>query len=321
MSSSLQYHIIEDYTACSGKTFRKLNVSYAIFGLPLHTAPIVLVHHALTGNSDVVSEEKGWWRDLVGCGKLVDTNRYTVIAFNIPGNGYEDDFLEEYQFFCLKDAAILFYEVLQSIGVKKVFASIGGSVGGALAWQLAAITKNFIEYIIPIAADWKATAWVLAYCTAQTQVLKHSKKPLYDARIMAMLLYRTPASLKVRFGRTKTAEGQFNIDSWLKYHGKKLGERFDLNAYRLMNHLITTIAIAEEENFEEVAKEITSTVVQVAIDTDFFFVKEENIKTAEILTSLGVDNKYFEVQSQHGHDGFLIEHEQITAFLKPIFNQ
>lgn len=321
MSGKLHYHIFENYTACGGKIFPKLKVSYEVFGLPLHTAPIVLIHHALTGNSDVISPEKGWWRDLVGNGKLVDTKRYTVIAFNVPGNGYNDDFIEDYKAFTLKDAAILFYKVLQNIGVKKVFASIGGSVGGAVAWQLAALTKGFIKYIIPIATDWKATAWVLAYCTAQSEILEHSSSPLNDARIMAMLLYRTPESLKTKFGRTKTAQGQFNIDSWLKHHGKKLEGRFNLDAYKMMNHLITTIAITEEESFEEIAKEITSKVLQVAIDTDLFFVKEENIKTAEILTKLGVENEYYEVKSQHGHDGFLIEYEQITNFLKPIFNK
>lgn len=319
MSHTLHYHTFENYTGCGGTIFPCLKVSYEIFGMPLHTAPIVLVHHALTGNSDVISPEKGWWRDLVGDGKLVDTKRYTVIAFNVPGNGYDNNFIENYKSFTLKDAAILFYKVLQNIGVKKVFASIGGSVGGAVAWQLAALTKGFIEYIIPIATDWKATAWVLAYCTAQAEILEHSSKPLHDARIMAMLLYRTPQSLEMKFGRTKTVRGQFNIDSWLKHHGKKLEGRFDLNAYKMMNHLITTIAVAEEENFEEMAKEITSTVVQIAIDTDLFFVKEENIKTAKILTKLGVANQYHEVKSQHGHDGFLIEHEQITNFLETIF--
>lgn len=319
MEEQLHYYTFPSYQTCSGKVVQDLQISYQIFGKSLHTAPIVLVHHALTGNSDVVSEEKGWWRELVGEGKLIDTQRYTIIAFNIPGNGYQGDYITSYQDFSLYDVAFLFYQSLKCIGVEKVYAAIGGSIGGSVAWQLATLTTDFIEYIIPIASDWKATAWVLGYCAAQEQILQHSSHPLNDARIVAMLLYRTPKSLQSKFGRTKTNDGKFNVNSWLQYHGKKLEERFDLRAYRMMNHLLTTINIAGESSFRDVARSISSTVIQLAIDTDFFFVKEENVETAQILDELGIQNQYYEVKSLHGHDGFLIEHEQITHILKPIF--
>ncbi|MDP5082483.1 MAG: homoserine acetyltransferase, partial [Winogradskyella sp.] len=84
---NLKYIKIPKYTTESGKTIA-ISLSYQTFGKPLHDAPIVLVNHALTANSNVIGD-KGWWNDLIGQHKCIDTNSYTVLAFNIPGNGYD----------------------------------------------------------------------------------------------------------------------------------------------------------------------------------------------------------------------------------------
>ena len=84
----LQYIQIPDYKIKSGKTVN-ITLSYQLFGEALHTAPIVLVNHALTGNSNVCGKD-GWWQDLIGENKCIDTNYYTVLAFNIPGNGFDN---------------------------------------------------------------------------------------------------------------------------------------------------------------------------------------------------------------------------------------
>ncbi|MFA6844075.1 MAG: homoserine acetyltransferase, partial [Bacilli bacterium] len=80
----LNYNI-KDYLTESGVNRKNINITYQLFGKPLHSASIVLVNHALTGNSDVAGQKKGWWKDLVGINKLIDTSRYTVLAFDIPG--------------------------------------------------------------------------------------------------------------------------------------------------------------------------------------------------------------------------------------------
>lgn len=319
MTTNLIYHSFPAYKTCSGKIYEDISISYQIFGREIHTAPIVLVHHALTGNSDVLSKEKGWWKDLIGENKRIDTNKYTIIAFNFLGNGYDGTTISSYEDFSMKDIAILIYNTLKDIGVKKVYANIGGSIGGSLAWYLAVITDNFIDYTIPVASDWKATDWILGYCKAQKDILAHSSRPLNDARIMAMLLYRTPKSLNDKFQRTKNQNAEFNISAWLSHHGNKLENRFILEAYKMMNHLVSTIDISENGDFEITAKKIDSTIIQIAIDSDLFFLKEENIATSLILDKLNIPNKYYEVNSIHGHDGFLIEHKQISNILKSIF--
>ena len=89
--------------------------------------------------------------------------------------------------------------------------------------------------------------------------MKNSKKPLEDARIHAMLTYRTPQSFDSRFGRTKNQELEvYNIESWLMYHGDKLAKRFKLKAYQMMNHLLASVNIEREgKSLEDIIKKIS----------------------------------------------------------------
>ncbi len=305
----------------AGLQIKKLEISYQIFGQSLGTNPVVLVNHALTGNSDVAGEVQGWWKQIIGAGKLIDTEKYTVLAFNIPGNGFDGQLFEDYQVFSARDVARIFLESLDQLNVSILYAVIGGSLGGGIAWEMAALRSDFIKYVIPVASDWKASDWMIAHNFVQSSILQNSRKPLYDARMMAMLFYRTPASLKAKFGRGQEEEqGDFSSASWLAHHGDKLANRFDLKAYQLMNHLLTSIDITRNRgDLKEVLRTINSTIVQVGVNSDLFFVPDENIQTQMVLDEEGIPNAYHEIQSPHGHDAFLIEYEQLTELLTPYF--
>lgn len=321
MSNPILIHNINKYQSFGGIQLGKLDISYQLFGKELHTAPVVLVNHALTGNSDVISEAKGWWKTIIGKDKVIDTEKFTVIAFNIPGNGYHGELIENYKDFTAKDIAQLFILTLKSIGVEELHAAIGGSLGGGIAWEMAALEPKFIRYVIPVASDWKSSDWIIGHNYIQENILNASPNPMQTARMMAMLFYRTPASLEEKFDRTKTEDGKrFQIESWLKHHGNKLESRFDLLAYKMMNHLLTTVDISNgKPSLEEVIKPIKSIIIQIAIDSDLFFVKETNLKTKRVLDQLNIKNQYHEITSIHGHDAFLIEFEQLTNILKPLF--
>ena len=84
---------LQNFTTESGAFYATLNLSFQVFGCTLHTAPIVLVNHALSGNSQVVGEN-GWWNDLIGENKTIEVNKYTILAFNVPGNGFDKNYLE-----------------------------------------------------------------------------------------------------------------------------------------------------------------------------------------------------------------------------------
>ena len=321
MSDKIFIHSLSRYQSFGGIQFKELDISYQIFGKKLHTAPVVLINHALTGNSDVASDTKGWWKSIIGKNKAIDTDKYTVIAINIPGNGYHNKRIENYKDFIAKDIAQIFIRVLKSIGIKELYAAIGGSLGGGIAWEMAALEPEFIQYVIPVASHWKTSDWIIGHNYIQENILNTSPNPLQTARMMAMLFYRTPASFTQKFNHEKTNNGkQYQVESWLQYHGKKLEARFDLSAYRMMNHLLTTVDISKgKSSFKEAVKPIKSTIIQIAINSDLFFVKEDNLKTKTILDKLKIENQYHELFSIHGHDAFLIEFEQLTRILKSTF--
>jgi aspartate kinase len=188
---------------------------------------------------------------------------------------------------------------------------------------MAVLFPDRIENLVPVASDWKASDWILAHNKTQQQILSNSSKPVHDARMMAMLFYRTAESFKKKFNRTRNEEqGNFNTESWLLHHGQKLENRFSLTTYKMMNHLLSSVDITRNRGtFNEVASQIRARVFQVGVDSDFFFVPKENLETRKLLTEAGVENNYGEIKSIHGHDAFLIEFEQLTRILEPVFKQ
>jgi homoserine O-acetyltransferase/O-succinyltransferase len=311
---------IQNFITESGAHYPIINLSYQVFGPNLNTAPIVLVNHALTGNSQVIGEQ-GWWNDLIGESKTIDTLKYTILAFNVPGNGYDGFLIEKYQDFNARDIAQLFNQGIKVLQIAQLFAIIGGSVGGGIAWEMVALEPKITQHLIPIATDWKSTDWLIANCFLQEQILANSSKPIEDARIHAMLCYRTPASFSSKFQRTINEElDVFNIESWLAHHGNKLQKRFQLSAYKMMNQLLKTIDITRgRASFAAIASKIEADIHIIGIDSDLFFTANENRATYEELKKYKKNVSYQEIVSIHGHDAFLIEYKQLHNLLAAIF--
>jgi len=318
--AEIQTISLSNFRTHSGAVYPSIDLHYQQFGCELGTAPVVLVNHSLTGDAQLTGNG-GWWNEIIGTARTIDTQRYTVIGFNIPGNGVLNQTFSTPEDFNAGDSAALFSQGLKVLKIKKLYALIGGSIGGGIAWEMAALAPEITKYLIPIAADWKANDWILANTFLQKRILQNSKQPLEDARIHAMLTYRTPQSFDFRFGRTKNEElGIYNIESWLLYHGDKLAKRFHLDAYVMMNHLLASINIEREgRTAQEIIKSITAEIHLIAIDSDLFFTPVEDQKTVDFSKKFKKDIFYHELSSPHGHDAFLIEHEDVSQILSPLF--
>ncbi|WP_411911989.1 alpha/beta fold hydrolase [Chryseobacterium salviniae] len=305
-------HINFSYQTNSGKEYH-IPLSYQLFGKELFSAPIILVNHALTGNSDVAGE-KGWWKKLIGKNQIIDTDQYTIICFNIPGNGYDDFFIEDYEDFTVSDIANIFLKGLETLNINRLRAIIGGSLGGGIGWEMLTKNPQFAEIFIPIACDFKTHDWLHAQCLVQKFLLNQNEKPLQKARIHAMLCYRTPESLNTRFQNKYNPEKQkLESEDWLIYHGNALNERFSLPSYKLMNQLLMTINANECES-----KKINAQIHFIAVDTDLFFPASEIRMCFEKLKKEKDNVFYHEIKSIHGHDAFLMEYEQLNAIIKNI---
>lgn len=305
-------HINFSYRTDSQKKYN-IPLSYQLFGKDLFSAPIILVNHALTGNSNV-SGEKGWWKQLVGEHQVIDTDQYTVLCFNIPGNGFDDFFIDECEDFTPSDIANIFLKGLEILNIKSLHAIIGGSLGGGIGWEMLVKNPKLAEIFIPVACDFKTHDWLHAQCLVQKFLLNQNDEPLQKARIHAMLCYRTPESLNIRFQNRYSEEKQrLESEDWLVYHGKALNERFSLKSYKLMNHLLMNIN-ANEEHLEK----IQARMHMISVDTDLFFPASEIRMCFEKLKEKNKDVFYHEITSVHGHDAFLMEYKQLNTIIKNI---
>lgn len=315
MKTSLQHIKIKNHQLVSGNIL-DIDLSYQLFGKDLHSAPIVLVNHALTGNSNVAGEN-GWWNSIIGENKIIDTNTFSVICFNIPGNGFDGNLIENYQDFKPKDIANIFLKGLSFLNISKLHTLIGGSLGGAIGWEMLAINTDLAENFIPVACDYKTSDWLHAQCLVQQFLLDHPIQPLQKARVHAMLCYRTPASLNERFKNEIHPEKKIlNSHDWLKFHGEKLNERFSLDAYRLMNHLLMTINTDEKK-----LQNIKANIHLIGVDSDLFFPAFEMRKCQEFLKQKKSNIFYHEIKSIHGHDAFLMEYGQLNQILNTIIHE
>ena len=321
MSNKIKYISPFNYKRFDGG-LQKISLSYQIFGKPIGVSPVILVNHALTGNSNVAGRN-GWWNKLIGSNKVINTNKFTVVSFNIPGNGYdniEENLIYNYKDFIAIDIAKIFSIGLKKLNIYKLYAAIGGSLGGGIVWELAILNPDLIKHIIPVASDWKSSDWLIANCFIQDSILNNSSKPLYDARIHAMTLYRTPESFNSRYSREKK-DNIYSIEAWLNHHGKSLENRFKVQAYKSMNQLLKTIDITRGEDvLNELIKKITGNINIITIDSDLLFCSNENWKMHERIKKIKKNVNIFEIKSKYGHDAFLIENEQMINIIKAIFN-
>lgn len=314
---------IKDFTCASGLFLPSLTLSYEVFGRPLGSgAPVVLVCHALTGNSNVCAEPDGWWRGLISPGNAVDTDKYSVLCFNIPGNGY-DGFLwgERYREVSARDVARMFVVASQTLGVERFHTIIGGSLGGCLVWEAIAEYPDCTTQAVVVAGDWKSTDWVTALSAIQLKMLSRGDFGMHDARMLTMLFFRSPRSINAKFSRTTNRSlGIPNVESWLLHHGEKLQGRFSPDAYRFMLQLIASVDItAGRGSFEQAMEPFRGRIVQVGIDSDLYFPAYENRDTHQMLMRMHKDTHYLEVATPHGHDGFLIEFERMRELLGGFF--
>ena len=137
-----------------------------------------------------------------------------------------------------------------------------------------------------------------------------------------MLCYRSPLSFQKKFGRSKDSD-VFNVESWLLHHGEKLQDRFQLQAYKLMNHLLSTIDITNNGKlrFQDIISKINGNIYIVSVDSDLFFTDYQNRETFYKACRVKENIFFKTIKSVHGHDAFLIEFDQLNLLLSQIFNK
>ena len=339
-----------------GALLPEVTIAFETFGnLNASQDNAILILHALTGDSHISGSAgpgqltKGWWDDIVGSGKTIDTDRYFIIVPNVLGGCQGTTgpasltpsgqrWGGHFPRLTIRDQVSAEIALIKQLGLNEFYAVIGGSLGGlrALEWAIMG-PENGIEIrkLAAIATTAATSADQIAWAHPQLAAIRldpgFNNGFYYDlpddegphrglaiARQIAHTTYRSAAELDERFqrfpqsGEDTFVDGRYAIQSYLDHHGDKLARRFDANSYLVLTEAMFTHDLGRDRGGTNAALEnITAQTLVVAVDSDRLFPQHQSERIAAHIPNA----KLAIINSLHGHDGFLIEHDQLHPLI------
>jgi homoserine O-acetyltransferase len=317
--------VLEDgLTFESGAHIAPLELAYATYGDPSH--PAIYIAHALTGDADAAD----WWSTLVGPGKAVDTERFYVICGNILGGckgtsgpasidpATGERYGLEFPLFTIRDMVAAHRALLGALGVTKLHAAVGGSLGGMQILQWSLDHPDEIERAVLVCATARLSAQNIAFSkVARHAILTHDAMDV--ARMMAHITYVSVESLRVKFDRARrvpeagmTLTSDFEVEHYLDHQAKIFLARFDPHSYLYLSRVMDYY-----EPFADAIERVPDTrYLLVSFDSDWRFGTEHSVYIEEQLHEIGADVTRHEVVSPWGHDSFLMDVPEYLAHVR-----
>ncbi len=325
-------------------------VSYETWGeLAPDKENAILLLHALTGDSHVVGAPGpghatgGWWSGIVGPGKHIDTDRWFVIAPNMLGGcqgttgpaSFAPDGREwgaRFPYFTIRDQVDAQVALADALGIERLAAVIGGSMGGMQALEWAVSYPERLERVGILAAPPLSDADQIALNSVQIEAIQMDPnfadgeyyeaaegegphRGLALARRMALLNYRSPTELNDRFERSWQSKvsplgnsGRFAVESYLDFHGNKFTRRFDANSYVMLVQAMNSHDVGRDRGGVTAAlSRVTARSLVLGIDSDRLMPVSDQVAIASGLPTTIDGGKAVVIHSDFGHDAFLIE--------------
>ena len=298
----------------------------------------------------------GWWDEMVGSGRLVDTDEHFVVCSNVLGGCSGStgptsvDPATDYQYgmrfpvVTISDIVRAQKRLLDDLGVRKLEVVIGGSIGGQQALEWALKFPDFVEKAVPVAATGALGPQGLGMSEIGRRAImadpnwqggdyygtgKSPETGLAIARMAGMLTYQSAEGQWERFGREEATRpalyeefgGRFEIESYLHYQGHDLTGRFDANSYLYLTRAMDLYDIgAGYASHEEAFERIEAEVLFVGISSDWLFPAREVRAAAELAKAAGAEAHYEEIESLNGHDAFLKDWDKLRAAVGPFLD-
>jgi len=351
--SDLKIQRFDSFELESGRVLAGVQVAYQTWGtLNAERTNAVVVFHSMTGDSNAASWWNsiiGPGRAIctntyfVVCANLLGSCYGTTGPTTVnpsTGDAYRGDF----PICTVRDQVQIQRRLISRLGVKNVECVIGGSLGGFMALEWAILDPS-LKKVIAVTTSGRHSAWCIGWTEAQRQAIysdpfwnegnySPASPPtagLASARMIAMLSYRNPASFSTRFGREKVLSDRgalastdqkngvddvqdvFSVESYLRYQGQKLADRFDANSYVRLTQTSNSHDLSRGRGtYLEALRSIKQQVLVVGVDTDILFSLEEQRELAN-----GIPGAELAIiESPHGHDAFLLEGDTLNGIIK-----
>ncbi|MFF3617239.1 homoserine O-acetyltransferase [Streptomyces sp. NPDC002580] len=311
----------------------------------------VLVLHALTGDSHVAGTAgpghptPGWWDGLVGAGRALDTDRWFVVAPNVLGGCQGSTGPSSprpdggawgggFPFLTQRDQVAAEADLADALGIDRWALTVGGSMGGMRALEWAVSYPERTNALLLLATTAAASAEQIALADIQSHAIRsdpHWHSGHYHgtgdaphaglglARRLAHVTYRSEAELQVRFGRSAQGTedpwsgGRYTVGSYLDHHAAKLVRRFDAGSYVVLSEAMNSHDIGRGRGGVRAAlNRVTARTLVAGVDSDRLY---PSFQQAELAAGISTADDLRLIESPHGHDGFLIEVDQVAALV------
>lgn len=324
------FHSDQALTLECGLSLPFLDISYTDTGdLNL---PVIWICHALTANADPAE----WWPGLVGEGKLFNPGQYRVICANILGSCYGTigpttlnpetgaAFGGIFPLITIRDM-VAAHRILQAqLSIKEIFLCIGGSMGGQQVVDWAIASPYTFKHICLLSCNAKHSPWGIAFNEAQRMAIEAGKdaegninpRGLEAARGLALLSYRHYITFDIKQYETEDKIDDFKASSYQRYQGLKLSRRFDAYSYITLSKAMDSHHVGRGRGgIPHALSMIKASCAVIGINTDILFPLAEQKLLADYIPGATLDK----IHSDYGHDGFLLEYEEIGAVIKKRF--
>jgi len=320
----------------SGEVVDQPVVAYRTWGrLNRDGTNAVLVCHALTGSADA----DDWWAGMLGTGRALDPERDFIVCSNVLGGCYGSSGPlsptpdggrrqgGDFPRVTVRDMVHLQRRLLDALGVGRLALVIGPSLGGMQVLEWAACYPDRVDAIAPIGVSARHSAWCIGISEAQRQAIwrdplwREGRYPddapprqgMSVARMVAMVSYRSWDNFESRFGRDKAKPELFQVESYLRYQGDKLVDRFDAAAYVRLTQAMDSHDLGRDRgDLETVLAGMRQPALVVSVSSDVLYPPAEQRYLADHLPNA----RYEVLETPHGHDGFLIDLEELGDLVR-----
>ena len=299
----------------------------------------------------------GWWNGLVGPGRAIDTNRWFVVCANVlggcqgttgPASPHPDDgrpYGSRFPVVSVRDMVRSQVAVADALGIPRWHTVVGGSMGGMQALEWGVMHPERVGSLVVLASCLAASAQQIAWWSTGRRVIRLDPGwrggDFYDAapgegpheglavaRMVSQITFRSDDVFTDRFGRelVEPLDGfalwqRFQVERYLEHHGDKLVRRFDANSYLLLTKAMDLHDVGRGRGgTEQALRRLASPLLAIGVSSDILYPAHQSAEIAALAGAVGVPTAYRELESPHGHDAFLIEHEEVGELVAPFLD-